>query len=501
MGVDLARSSLPQARAQAPFYRWPMETTNLTALALIPDGDAWPPIQELRRKHDRQVQIWPPHMNVLYPFVPEESFEAVAHRLAQEMAKLGPVRVRFRSMGHFGGTVYLRPECDADPGLARLHQACAAALPGLTQKHEFIPHLTIGQFKRASKAQDFIERSEPVDFEARITCLSLLARDTMKQPFRTSLRVRFGASDAEGVECGDLVPYACDAPWRYTFSCLPLCTRDAAGGLGTLARAVSGQLTRSLSRALSSSSPKVAPAPCSPACGEDEGSAAAGSAAAAASAQVTSTKPKRGASVLAELRLVSATTIVLVPPPQQWEPFVKLKKEHMKKKMMRPPYPHITIQDRFVPPADLGVACAALASALASVEPFDVHVGEVKVFPESANIVLEAESHPAAAFKELEAVLAGSLPQRTYKSVPHIGLGHFGKHDKAKDNLDGYKEAWAPISFSVRHVFVLELVEKDEPWTVAAAIPLAGVPDGETPALAIGSRTCLDEQMPREASK
>lgn len=224
-----------------------METTKLCALALIPDCEQWPAIQAIRIANDREVHKWPPHMNVFYPFVPESDFEFVASSLAKELAQLGELRIRFSSMGNFGGTVFLKPECDEDPGLAKLHAACKAAVPDIPEsRRAFVPHLTVGQFKGQARAEAFIRSQAPVSIETKISCVCLLARDSMQTPFRIPFRVLLGGGGK--VERGDASPYSSDVPWQSTrCECLPACSGDAVNGIGNLTRAFSGTLARTLS--------------------------------------------------------------------------------------------------------------------------------------------------------------------------------------------------------------------------------------------------------------
>ena len=47
-----------------------------TSVALIPPDVAWPPIQDARMLvQDKGLWRWPPHANLLYPFVAPSEFE------------------------------------------------------------------------------------------------------------------------------------------------------------------------------------------------------------------------------------------------------------------------------------------------------------------------------------------------------------------------------------------------------------------------------------------
>jgi hypothetical protein len=42
--------------------------THHTAFAIVPPEEVWGPIQAIRRRYDRQIHRWMPHINLLYPF-------------------------------------------------------------------------------------------------------------------------------------------------------------------------------------------------------------------------------------------------------------------------------------------------------------------------------------------------------------------------------------------------------------------------------------------------
>ncbi len=150
-----------------------------TALALLPEEGTplHAAIQSIRLEHDKQFNRWMPHINVLYPFVPEAEFETAAHALHRALAEFGPIDdCAFTRIGHFehgkkSCTAWLAPQQAAPaaaaavrpaphPALLQLQAACQAAVPhcnDLTAKFggRFTPHLSLGQFGTPAEVEAF----------------------------------------------------------------------------------------------------------------------------------------------------------------------------------------------------------------------------------------------------------------------------------------------------------------------------------------------------------
>jgi len=185
--------------------------TVLSALALVPPREVWGPIQAIRALHDRGVERWPPHLNLLYGFVPEARFEeaaAIAEEALSALAPLAPSALRFSRFEVFAhkrsATVWLAPD---DPAPLRALQArLAEAFPGC-RDHErhggFTPHLSVGQARGVEAARALAASLQaswtPISFEA--SAVTLLARGA-ETPFEPRWRVPVGGvAEREG---GDL---------------------------------------------------------------------------------------------------------------------------------------------------------------------------------------------------------------------------------------------------------------------------------------------------------
>lgn len=178
------------------------ETTHKTALVIIPPEELWAPIQAIRRRHDRQLRRWMPHIGLLYPFCPRAGFEAAERAMLAVCQDTLPFELRLARLdvfhhGHGNYTLWLSPE-PTEP-LAALQAALLAALPALAgaQRHGglYTPHLTLGQVKgrdaMVSLKAELQAAWQPLAFVARE--LSLIARDDPpRDVFAVERRLRLG---------------------------------------------------------------------------------------------------------------------------------------------------------------------------------------------------------------------------------------------------------------------------------------------------------------------
>jgi 2'-5' RNA ligase len=151
--------------------------TYKTAVVLIPPEDVWPAIQAIRERMDRNFRRWMPHVTLVYPFRPFESFEDLKGPLVDAAKEIEPFEVDLRCFRCFSHrrdshTVWLDPE--AEGFLGELQQAVQEVAPECDDvgKHGggFTPHLSVGQVRGKADVEEVVAELEkawiPLRFRA-----------------------------------------------------------------------------------------------------------------------------------------------------------------------------------------------------------------------------------------------------------------------------------------------------------------------------------------------
>jgi 2'-5' RNA ligase len=130
-----------------------MSKTVTSACVIIPPKHTWPPIQEIRRKHDKRVDRWMPHINLLYPFRPKEEYEKIEDDFADTLDRLKPFEISLNNFNFFRHkfqtyTIWLNPV--PNEPIIHLQRQLLRNAPECNDvnrfKGGFKPHLSVGQF-------------------------------------------------------------------------------------------------------------------------------------------------------------------------------------------------------------------------------------------------------------------------------------------------------------------------------------------------------------------
>jgi 2'-5' RNA ligase len=147
--------------------------TNKTAVVVVPPEEIWEPIQAIRRRLDRNIRRWMPHITMLYPFRPIGEFENCSSKFEKICGEFAPFQVTLVDFRYFqhskrSYTVWLDP----DPGerIAELQGALARVVPDCDDvgrfHRGFTPHLSVGQARVdvENTIRELSETWEPLEF-------------------------------------------------------------------------------------------------------------------------------------------------------------------------------------------------------------------------------------------------------------------------------------------------------------------------------------------------
>lgn len=235
---------------------------------------------------------------------------------------------------------------------------------------------------------------------------------------------------------------------------------------------------------------------------------------------------------VSEFRPSNKTAVVIVPPLSMWAPYMEfVMATHPGKLMRRPPYPHITLLNAFVPKESMQSVLWELRHTMSQISPFHLRFRDLKVFPQSRVAHLNPVSQPSGSLSKLQKRIQDLMPASKYQFDKHIGMGtldtieqdayfeHFSRN--WKDN------GWNETSFTVSHVLVMELpnvtdeeermydldwqllvqgpdgrygrqVKDARPWVVSAVVPLKGVTNDTLPILHAGQKTLMSDLCPKQ---
>jgi len=176
--------------------------THKTALVIIPPAEAWPPIQAVRRVHDRQYRRWMPHITLIYPFRPTAEFSALCEALTAVCNRVATFEIALETFrvfehSHRASTIWLAP--DPPEPLIQLQTELWRLMPECSEVRDFpggfTPHLSVGQApgRKAALARVQEWQGSWNPLRVKVSEISLIARrDPPDDVFRVEAVISLG---------------------------------------------------------------------------------------------------------------------------------------------------------------------------------------------------------------------------------------------------------------------------------------------------------------------
>ncbi|XP_021946634.1 uncharacterized protein LOC110844676 isoform X2 [Folsomia candida] len=147
-GGPVASMTSRSAPLPAPVYT--------SAVVIIPPEESfWPHVQESQAQFDPSFARWPPHITLLFRFVPDEgnNFDLAKDAVTSELEGIEPFQCTLSRLGTFthsrSTTVYLGPkQADAVEQIGLVYKRVVKLFPGFADRAEgfsFTPHLTVAK--------------------------------------------------------------------------------------------------------------------------------------------------------------------------------------------------------------------------------------------------------------------------------------------------------------------------------------------------------------------
>jgi len=146
-----------------------MSKVYTSAVVIIPPQKYWAPIQEIRKKYDRNIHRWMPHITLLYPFRPENDYITLEKNFSEICKSINPFVINLQDFhyfnhGHQKYTLWLKPEpfdmvTDLQARILKIVPDC----DGVNKyKKGFSPHLSVGQINGKNNLLEIVENLQKI---------------------------------------------------------------------------------------------------------------------------------------------------------------------------------------------------------------------------------------------------------------------------------------------------------------------------------------------------
>mmetsp|Transcript_24883 Transcript_24883/g.36701 ORF Transcript_24883/g.36701 Transcript_24883/m.36701 type:complete len:268 (+) Transcript_24883:2-805(+) len=201
-----------------------------SSLAVIPPPameDVWEQLNGLRHKlKDKGYYRWPPHINLLYPFIDFSTIDALESvtALAQSLESIQPFEIELSEFDCFGGkdrgVLWLKPSvigASEESPLQQIYNTCINTIPEYTEiarpARPFAPHMTVTHTtsKNEAQVQASIQQESWESVKFPVNYIYILSRDVNAEnggQYTLSWTIPLGGRDPiyEGGRRLDLMP-------------------------------------------------------------------------------------------------------------------------------------------------------------------------------------------------------------------------------------------------------------------------------------------------------
>ncbi|KAG2383519.1 hypothetical protein C9374_004190 [Naegleria lovaniensis] len=149
---------------------------------------------------DKAYQRWPPHINLLFPFISEKYFDAAAQLLREHLQHVESFDLTLSGVSCFDkktAVLWLDQDENGKQQLVELQSVVAKHFPYCDEKKnengEFVPHLTVGQCAQKvvqSKVKDLNSKWKPVTVKVEDICM--IYRPDQETSFSVIHRIPLG---------------------------------------------------------------------------------------------------------------------------------------------------------------------------------------------------------------------------------------------------------------------------------------------------------------------
>ena len=166
-----------------------MTKVHSTAVVIIPPKKIWGPIQVIRKKYDRHIHRWMPHITLLYPFRPLSEFNKLEPSFSTICNNTELFEITFNNFNYFNHgkqkyTLWLAPEPEnlVKSLQYKLLEIVSDCNDVNLYRKGFKPHLSIGQIKGKDNLETLLKNLQtnwtPLKFKT--TSIYFIAREKAK---------------------------------------------------------------------------------------------------------------------------------------------------------------------------------------------------------------------------------------------------------------------------------------------------------------------------------